>query len=339
MSIKKLMDAANNAEPILTFEQYQQNIHNHNVELLALESRVSDFFSLNIIGRLKNIFSLNKKTMLQTSLLTQIEVLKDTIEENVFPLINSCVNTPSVIKAYEDTIIFKNLKTKNYFNDNKLLNIITKTENYLNNFIKNKKELEALIKVTISDTADEKSLTFKQLLLYNYVSEITAVVNYFLDTMIAIADLSVSEDEIKNTYYVTDDLTKSIYENASKFIESINTDVKDIIKEFNNTKEPNLQASVFEAINAGLNIFDFIPNVFKKFTGNPFYTLGKLWNNYQLAQAEKCREQKHFFEGLLIQKQAELNKDPTSIKLKNQLEYYSNEIAKLDDKIKKYERI
>lgn len=341
MSIKILMDAHNfEQEPELTFEQYKQGIHTQNTELLALESRVSDFFSLNIIGRLKGIFKLNSKTMLQTTLLSQLEILKDNIEENIYPIISICHNSPDILKAYEQTVIFKNLKNKNYFNESKLINIVTKTEHYLNGFIKNKKELEALIKTNITDTTDEKSLTFKQLLIYNYVSELTAVVNYFMETMTAIADLSVNDDDVKLSYYATEELiTKTIYENAEHFITSINTDIKDVLKEFNNAKEPGLTSSVFEAINAGLSIFDFIPGVFKRFTGNPFYELGKMWNNYQLAQAEKCREQKSFFEGLVIQKQAELNKEPSNKLAKQQLEYYSNMIAELDDKIKKYERI
>lgn len=319
-----------------TFEQFKNGTYHSDTEMLALESKVSDLFSLNIIDKIKSILPFGKKHRLRKDLLEYIDIIKSDIDKTVLPILNYYKKEKDVLKSFEKTKEWDLLKDSYHLNVNKLEDVITKTETYLTDFSKHYTEIKKIIETKFTDTLDTKSLNGFQLAFKSYLDTVHSSCGFILDLLSTLADISINIENNKEPY---DNIEKNIDKlnaGSNHFRDKIlKSSVEEDLKELKEIKPIEL----YTALENGGSVTELCGKVINKFIGNPIYHIRKFILEVILAYSDYLRQRKNFLECVLIEKQAELNKEPENAKLQKQVAYYADEISKLEAKIEKLEKI
>lgn len=339
MSLRKRLKETALSTPSLdnmTFEQFM-NRSVVDPELLALESKVSDVGSMRLLDKIKGWFGFGKSVKVKSQTLDRLDDIESAIKDYVQPILKAYREEKDVIKLFNSEMEFKALKGKYYLNTDKLETVLEKVDKYLEAVLKNKKEIEKIINESLTDTIDAKSLNFKQMAVINLVNDIEDIAEFTNDLLCVLADMSVNENNMKTTYLITAKHSQNLKDGSAGFMEKISE--KDLLDKIKKIRElPDVQ--VYDALDNGLPVEQIASkDQVDRFIGNPIYHIRKMVVEYDLDKAKKLREQKNFLECVLIEKQMQLANNPVSETLKQQTEYYANEISKYEAAIAEKERI
>lgn len=277
-----------------------------------------------------NILPIKTFGRIQYKTLDMLEKTEEGIRESTLPTISLLLDQPKVLKAVEANKDYKIIK--NALKISSFEALLKEAKSYCEDVISSMDKLEALVKDTLNNSVNHKTMSFKQYSVYRLVEDTNANSEYIL--RIVYLAMRNNEASVLPQKKVIDTLSK-----LSDFRVKVLTKVKvsDMIKEIIDL--PN--DSLYERIQSGTpeEATDNIQGVSKVngFIGNPIFTFRKWWFEKDLVALEKLNDTKSMIELRLLELRGELEGDGDNQKLREQIEYYEDKLSGLDAKIDKIE--
>lgn len=289
-------------------------------------------FINEVYNNVLSILPTNEFGRLQTKSLAILESIEDTIRSDLDPSISSLLEHPDILKKLEKENSYKTIK-----NGLKIPNIVTyltKLKVYTEDVMSNIDKLETVVKNTISNKLNSKTVTFRQYNLFILIEDIKSNLDFSLRLIYLLI-----RDE-KESVLPQKDVRKilvSISSYRAKVLD--NTKIKSLLDEV--MKLPN--DVVFDRANLDapdtIKDKDLSPKI-NNFIGNPIFTFRRWLVNDEIDTLNSNKELKAMLELRLMElrnEEAGVTDEVAKEKLQKQIAWHEDKLASLDVKIEKIE--
>lgn len=284
-----------------------------------------------IYGKVKDLFLGSGRKVVDNCLGMHKDNI-ETITGDILPLVEHISSLPDAIKAIEKLPQFKYIRdTLKIKNLNEFLNGI---KMYGNDYINNSKVVELAIKKNISVNLTNKTMTFKQLAIYNIVEEAYKNINVIHNVIYFII-------RNESTSILPKMFTKNMMIVLPEFRNIVTTNKGHVSNRLKLIDEMP-DGSVFDTTETVIpvdSLFNKASMEARNFTGNPIYSLGKFYVEHQIKKKDGLEEKKNLIELRLLELRTSLAGSDSDDKIKQQIEYYEDQLASIDAKIEQLERV
>lgn len=249
------------------------------------------------------------------------------IENGILPILDN----------YQDPknkVILDNLKNSNTFKIikeglkvNDPSKLLVELEVYFKDILTNQSKIVSSINTILSDSVNEKTITFKQYEMMNYVDDMYSN-TYFTTELLYI----LIRDE-KNSMLSQKQVIKLLKQLPSFKLKVLNkVTVKDALATISNSSAESIydrnSADAPDSIKmSGIKVSNFI--------GNPIFSFRKWLVDKDIDKAKALEDTKNLIELRLLELRNQAAGESDNEGLRKQIEYYEDKLAEVDSKISK----
>lgn len=249
------------------------------------------------------------------------------IENGILPILDN----------YQDPknkVILDNLKNSNTFKIikeglkvNDLSKLLVELEVYFKDILTNQSKIVSSINTILSDSVNEKTITFKQYEMMNYIDDMYSN-TYFTTELLYI----LIRDE-KNSMLSQKQVIKLLKQLPSFKLKVLNkVTVKDALASIANSSTESIydrnSADAPDSIKmSGIKVSNFI--------GNPIFSFRKWLVDKDIDKAKALEDTKNLIELRLLELRNQAAGESDNEGLRKQIEYYEDKLAEVDSKISK----
>lgn len=249
------------------------------------------------------------------------------IENGILPILDN----------YQDPknkVILDNLKNSNTFKIikeglkvNDPSKLLVELEVYFKDILTNQSKIVSSINTILSDSVNEKTITFKQYEMMNYVDDMYSN-TYFTTELLYI----LIRDE-KNSMLSQKQVIKLLKQLPSFKLKVLNkVTVKDALASIANSSAESIydrnSADAPDSIKmSGIKVSNFI--------GNPIFSFRKWLVDKDIDKAKALEDTKNLIELRLLELRNQAAGESDNEGLRKQIEYYEDKLAEVDSKISK----
>jgi hypothetical protein len=249
------------------------------------------------------------------------------IENGILPILDN----------YQDPknkVILDNLKNSNTFKIikeglkvNDPSKLLVELEVYFKDILTNQSKIVSSINTILSDSVNEKTITFKQYEMMNYVDDMYSN-TYFTTELLYI----LIRDE-KNSMLSQKQVIKLLKQLPSFKLKVLNkVTVKDALASIANSSSESIydrnSADAPDSIKmSGIKVSNFI--------GNPIFSFRKWLVDKDIDKAKALEDTKNLIELRLLELRNQAAGESDNEGLRKQIEYYEDKLAEVDSKISK----
>lgn len=249
------------------------------------------------------------------------------IENGILPILDN----------YQDPknkVILDNLKNSNTFKIikeglkvNDPSKLLVELEVYFKDILTNQSKIVSSINTILSDSVNEKTITFKQYEMMNYIDDMYSN-TYFTTELLYI----LIRDE-KNSMLSQKQVIKLLKQLPSFKLKVLNkVTVKDALASIANSSAESIydrnSADAPDSIKmSGIKVSNFI--------GNPIFSFRKWLVDKDIDKAKALEDTKNLIELRLLELRNQAAGESDNEGLRKQIEYYEDKLAEVDSKISK----
>lgn len=249
------------------------------------------------------------------------------IENGILPILDN----------YQDPknkVILDNLKNSNTFKIikeglkvNDPSKLLVELEVYFKDILTNQSKIVSSINTILSDSVNEKTITFKQYEMMNYVDDMYSN-TYFTTELLYI----LIRDE-KNSMLSQKQVIKLLKQLPSFKLKVLNkVTVKDALASISNSSAESIydrnSVDAPDSIKmSGIKVSNFI--------GNPIFSFRKWLVDKDIDKAKALEDTKNLIELRLLELRNQAAGESDNEGLRKQIEYYEDKLAEVDSKISK----
>lgn len=249
------------------------------------------------------------------------------IENGILPILDN----------YQDPknkVILDNLKNSNTFKIikeglkvNDPSKLLVELEVYFKDILANQSKIVSSINTILSDSVNEKTITFKQYEMMNYIDDMYSN-TYFTTELLYI----LIRDE-KNSMLSQKQVIKLLKQLPSFKLKVLNkVTVKDALASIANSSSESIydrnSADAPDSIKmSGIKVSNFI--------GNPIFSFRKWLVDKDIDKAKALEDTKNLIELRLLELRNQAAGESDNEGLRKQIEYYEDKLAEVDSKISK----
>lgn len=249
------------------------------------------------------------------------------IENGILPILDN----------YQDPknkVILDNLKNSNTFKIikeglkvNDPSKLLVELEVYFKDILTNQSKIVSSINTILSDSVNEKTITFKQYEMMNYVDDM------YSNTYFATELLYILIRDEKNSMLSQKQVIKLLKQLPSFKLKVLNkVTVKDALASIANSSSESIydrnSADAPDSVKmSGIKVSNFI--------GNPIFSFRKWLVDKDIDKAKALEDTKNLIELRLLELRNQAAGESDNEGLRKQIEYYEDKLAEVDSKISK----
>lgn len=262
-----------------------------------------------------------------------LETAEEEARETVIPTLENLLENKEVLKSLDKKpsvkILKDGLKVKS------MEEYVKKTLEHHRDVVKNIGRIEKDVKTNITNSTNEKTMTFRQLALVRYVEDMISNNRFTMRSLyMAMRDDKESVLPVK--------FTKDIIEGMPSFrIKVLNTyGVKKDLEDIQDIPDDSIYTRYSGDVPNSIAL-DGVSNrpIFVGFMGNPIYTFRKWWVDRQVAKRDDLVDAKNMVELRLMELRNLEAGNEDNEQLKKQIVYYEERLASMDAKIARLENV
>lgn len=249
------------------------------------------------------------------------------IENGILPILDNYQDpkNKAILDNLKNSNTFKIIKEGLKVNDPSKL--LVELEVYFKDILTNQSKIVSSINTILSDSVNEKTITFKQYEMMNYVDDMYSN-TYFTTELLYI----LIRDE-KNSMLSQKQVIKLLKQLPSFKLKVLNkVTVKDALASIANSSSESIydrnSADAPDSIKmSGIKVSNFI--------GNPIFSFRKWLVDKDIDKAKALEDTKNLIELRLLELRNQAAGESDNEGLRKQIEYYEDKLAEVDSKISK----
>nr|DAP91650.1 MAG TPA: hypothetical protein [Caudoviricetes sp.] len=249
------------------------------------------------------------------------------IENGILPILDNYQDpkNKAILDNLKNSNTFKIIKEGLKVNDPSKL--LVELEVYFKDILTNQSKIVSSINTILSDSVNEKTITFKQYEMMNYVDDMYSN-TYFTTELLYI----LIRDE-KNSMLSQKQVIKLLKQLPSFKLKVLNkVTVKDALASIANSSAESIydrnSADAPDSIKmSGIKVSNFI--------GNPIFSFRKWLVDKDIDKAKALEDTKNLIELRLLELRNQAAGESDNEGLRKQIEYYEDKLAEVDSKISK----
>lgn len=249
------------------------------------------------------------------------------IENGILPILDNYQDpkNKAILDNLKNSNTFKIIKEGLKVNDPSKL--LVELEVYFKDILTNQSKIVSSINTTLSDSVNEKTITFKQYEMMNYVDDMYSN-TYFTTELLYI----LIRDE-KNSMLSQKQVIKLLKQLPSFKLKVLNkVTVKEALASIANSSAESIydrnSADAPDSIKmSGIKVSNFI--------GNPIFSFRKWLVDKDIDKAKALEDTKNLIELRLLELRNQAAGESDNEGLRKQIEYYEDKLAEVDSKISK----
>lgn len=249
------------------------------------------------------------------------------IENGILPILDNYQDpkNKAILDNLKNSNTFKIIKEGLKVNDPSKL--LVELEVYFKDILTNQSKIVSSINTILSDSVNEKTITFKQYEMMNYIDDMYSN-TYFTTELLYI----LIRDE-KNSMLSQKQVIKLLKQLPSFKLKVLNkVTVKDALATIANSSSESIydrnSADAPDSIKmSGIKVSNFI--------GNPIFSFRKWLVDKDIDKAKALEDTKNLIELRLLELRNQAAGESDNEGLRKQIEYYEDKLAEVDSKISK----
>lgn len=249
------------------------------------------------------------------------------IENGILPILDNYQDpkNKAILDNLKNSNTFKIIKEGLKVNDPSKL--LVELEVYFKDILANQSKIVSSINTILSDSVNEKTITFKQYEMMNYIDDMYSN-TYFTTELLYI----LIRDE-KNSMLSQKQVIKLLKQLPSFKLKVLNkVTVKDALASIANSSAESIydrnSADAPDSIKmSGIKVSNFI--------GNPIFSFRKWLVDKDIDKAKALEDTKNLIELRLLELRNQAAGESDNEGLRKQIEYYEDKLAEVDSKISK----
>lgn len=249
------------------------------------------------------------------------------IENGILPILDNYQDpkNKAILDNLKNSNTFKIIKEGLKVNDPSKL--LVELEVYFKDILANQSKIVSSINTILSDSVNEKTITFKQYEMMNYIDDMYSN-TYFTTELLYI----LIRDE-KNSMLSQKQVIKLLKQLPSFKLKVLNkVTVKDALTSIANSSAESIydrnSADAPDSIKmSGIKVSNFI--------GNPIFSFRKWLVDKDIDKAKALEDTKNLIELRLLELRNQAAGESDNEGLRKQIEYYEDKLAEVDSKISK----
>ena len=249
------------------------------------------------------------------------------IENGILPILDNYQDpkNKAILDNLKNSNTFKIIKEGLKVNDPSKL--LVELEVYFKDILTNQSKIVSSINTILSDSVNEKTITFKQYEMMNYVDDMYSN-TYFTTELLYI----LIRDE-KNSMLSQKQVIKLLKQLPSFKLKVLNkVTVKDALASIANSSSESIydrnSADAPDSVKmSGIKVSNFI--------GNPIFSFRKWLVDKDIDKAKALEDTKNLIELRLLELRNQAAGESDNEGLRKQIEYYEDKLAEVDSKISK----
>ena len=249
------------------------------------------------------------------------------IENGILPILDNYQDpkNKAILDNLKNSNTFKIIKEGLKVNDPSKL--LVELEVYFKDILTNQSKIVSSINTILSDSVNEKTITFKQYEMMNYVDDMYS--NTYFNTEL----LYILIRDEKNSMLSQKQVIKLLKQLPSFKLKVLNkVTVKDALASISNSSAESIydrnSADAPDSIKmSGIKVSNFI--------GNPIFSFRKWLVDKDIDKAKALEDTKNLIELRLLELRNQAAGESDNEGLRKQIEYYEDKLAEVDSKISK----
>lgn len=249
------------------------------------------------------------------------------IENGILPILDNYQDpkNKAILDNLKNSNTFKIIKEGLKVNDPSKL--LVELEVYFKDILTNQSKIVSSINTMLSDSVNEKTITFKQYEMMNYIDDM------YSNTYFATELLYILIRDEKNSMLSQKQVIKLLKQLPSFKLKVLNkVTVKDALASIANSSAESIydrnSADAPDSIKmSGIKVSNFI--------GNPIFSFRKWLVDKDIDKAKALEDTKNLIELRLLELRNQAAGESDNEGLRKQIEYYEDKLAEVDSKISK----
>ena len=249
------------------------------------------------------------------------------IENGILPILDNYQDpkNKAILDNLKNSNTFKIIKEGLKVNDPSKL--LIELEVYFKDILTNQSKIVSSINTILSDSVNEKTITFKQYEMMNYVDDM------YSNTYFATELLYILIRDEKNSMLSQKQVIKLLKQLPSFKLKVLNkVTVKDALASIANSSSESIydrnSADAPDSVKmSGIKVSNFI--------GNPIFSFRKWLVDKDIDKAKALEDTKNLIELRLLELRNQAAGESDNEGLRKQIEYYEDKLAEVDSKISK----
>ena len=278
-------------------------------------------------NEITSIFTTDKFARIKSKTEATFTAVVYEIENGILPILDNYQDpkNKAILDNLKNSNTFKIIKEGLKVNDPSKL--LVELEVYFKDILTNQSKIVNSINTILSDSVNEKTITFKQYEMMNYIDDMYSN-TYFTTELLYI----LIRDE-KNSMLSQKQVIKLLKQLPSFKLKVLNkVTVKDALASIANSSSESIydrnSADAPDSIKmSGIKVSNFI--------GNPIFSFRKWLVDKDIDKAKALEDTKNLIELRLLELRNQAAGESDNEGLRKQIEYYEDKLAEVDSKISK----
>lgn len=275
---------------------------------------------------------------IKTRALDLLENLDIEINDFLLPCVETLLyeKNKEVVNKINHKANFKVLSGRLYLDIKNMNDLLVDIKRYFSSFESNFKIIDSLIKSTLSDNINDRTMTYQQYGLYQFLEQLAGDAEYAKRLIYYV--MVDKDDSVLRKNFGLDILTYSVQFknnvlNKNNSIENKLKEIKELSTEavYDKATDLDVPAPMKEA---NMDIDTLVG-----FNGNPFYAIGKWLVEKQLDRRDLAITLKNLTDLKITEIKSQLDNNPSDESLVKQLNYWEDKLNSYDAQIAKLERV
>ena len=274
-----------------------------------------------------SIFTTDKFARIKSKTEAKFTAVVYEIENGILPILDNYQDpkNKAILDNLKNSNTFKIIKEGLKVNDPSKL--LVELEVYFKDILTNQSKIVSSINTILSDSVNEKTITFKQYEMMNYVDDM------YSNTYFATELLYMLIRDEKNSMLSQKQVIKLLKQLPNFKLKVLNkVTVKDALASIANSSSESIydrnSADAPDSVKmSGIKVSNFI--------GNPIFSFRKWLVDKDIDKAKALEDTKNLIELRLLELRNQAAGESDNEGLRKQIEYYEDKLAEVDSKISK----
>jgi len=274
-----------------------------------------------------SIFTTDKFARIKSKTEATFTAVVYEIENGILPILDNYQDSKNkaILDNLKNSNTFKIIKEGLKVNDPSKL--LVELEVYFKDILTNQSKIVSSINTILSDSVNEKTITFKQYEMMNYVDDM------YSNTYFATELLYILIRDEKNSMLSQKQVIKLLKQLPNFKLKVLNkVTVKDALASIANSSSESIydrnSADAPDSVKmSGIKVSNFI--------GNPIFSFRKWLVDKDIDKAKALEDTKNLIELRLLELRNQAAGESDNEGLRKQIEYYEDKLAEVDSKISK----
>lgn len=274
-----------------------------------------------------SIFTTDKFARIKSKTEATFTAVVYEIENGILPILDNYQDpkNKAILDNLKNSNTFKIIKEGLKVNDPSKL--LVELEVYFKDILTNQSKIVSSINTILSDSVNEKTITFKQYEMMNYVDDM------YSNTYFATELLYILIRDEKNSMLSQKQVIKLLKQLPNFKLKVLNkVTVKDALASISNSSSESIydrnSADAPDSVKmSGIKVSNFI--------GNPIFSFRKWLVDKDIDKAKALEDTKNLIELRLLELRNQAAGESDNEGLRKQIEYYEDKLAEVDSKISK----